>query len=75
MYKLVAENSYGKCHFCMLPTESLVLSVLQILLGASNKISDTKDDNCPMKSPSLNANIDINVSTRNKFSVLRGILL
>lgn len=70
--KLVDENRYGKCHYCMLPTESLVLSVLQILLDASKKTSDRQDGNCPIKPPFINANVDNNVSTGSNFSVLVG---
>ncbi|CAD6263793.1 unnamed protein product [Miscanthus lutarioriparius] len=35
---LVQDNSYGKCHYCGLPAESLVLSVLQILHDASQNL-------------------------------------
>ena len=35
---LVQDNSYGKCHYCCLPAESLVLSVLQILHDASQNL-------------------------------------
>lgn len=41
---LIHENSYGKCRFCSMPTESLVLSVLQILLDASQKVASNKDN-------------------------------
>ena len=70
--KSVDENRYGKCHYCMLPTESLVLS--NLLLDASKKNSDRQDGNCPIKPPFLNANIDNNVSKGSNFSVLGGIL-
>jgi len=43
--KLVHENSYGKCSFCLMPTESLVLSVLQILLDAAKTADQMKEKN------------------------------
>lgn len=43
---LVHENSYNKCRFCIMPTESLVLSVLQMLLDASQK-NDKKKESSP----------------------------
>ncbi|KAG0521132.1 hypothetical protein BDA96_08G134900 [Sorghum bicolor] len=42
---LVHDNSYGKCTFCAMPTESLVLSVLQILVDAGSKIGEIADKN------------------------------
>ena len=43
--KLVHENTYGKCSFCLLPTESLVLIVLQILLDAAQSADKPKENN------------------------------
>ncbi|XP_066349170.1 uncharacterized protein [Miscanthus floridulus] len=43
--KLVQENSYGKCSFCLLPTESLILNVLQILLDAAQNANEVKEKN------------------------------
>ena len=56
--KLVQDNSYGKCNFCLLPTESLVLSVLQILLDAAQTANEPKENNGAP--PSLVPNTSVN---------------
>ena len=66
--KLMQDNSYGKCSFCLLPSESLVLSVLQILLDATQTANEPKENiGVP---PSLVPNIIANGNHRSAASIL-----
>ncbi|CAD6236532.1 unnamed protein product [Miscanthus lutarioriparius] len=50
---LVRDNSYGKCSYFAMPTESLVLGLLQILVGAGSKIGETIDKNVHVSATKL----------------------
>ncbi|XP_066351662.1 uncharacterized protein, partial [Miscanthus floridulus] len=55
--KLVNESSYGKCRFCKMPTESLVLSVLHILSDAAQISKDSKGNT--VAPPILDPNVGV----------------
>ncbi|XP_066323961.1 uncharacterized protein [Miscanthus floridulus] len=55
--KLVNESSYGKCRFCKMPTESLVLSVLHILSDAAQISKDSKGNTAAP--PILDPNVGV----------------
>lgn len=42
---LVHDNSHGKCNYCAMPTETLVLGVLKILANAGLNFVETVDNN------------------------------
>ena len=69
---LFKRNSYGKCHYCSMPTESLVLSVLQILHDASQNLgkkthgSQVAHTTHPCRNAPVCNNHDANFNSMNK---------
>ena len=72
-YASFHENSYGKCSFCLLPTESLVLSVLQILLDVVQSVDELKEKNVAAGRFVLNNRVIVN--DKSVPSIPKGIFL
>lgn len=71
--KLVNESSYGKCRFCKMPTESLVLSVLHILSDAAQISKDSKGNTAAP--PILDPNVGGIFSIFFNFNLLHFVLI
>jgi hypothetical protein len=71
--ELCQENSYGKCRFCMMSTESLILIVLHILLDVVQRANELKENSGVP--PSIVLNIRINDNDKSIASVGKGIFM